>query len=186
MVNAGYTHCKWLDIHLLADNLKHSSHTLNKVKYFTSRINNKVEKQKRQNDYLEAIATKPIEIVYGEFRTNWIDCRTCGEGFYDSKEKKTDVNIAVNVLVDAYKNNFDVAIIVSGDSDLVPPVKAITELFPQKEIRIAFPPTHESGDLRKAANGSFTIGVQKLEASQLPLMVIDKYGKEIKKPAVWK
>lgn len=185
MIGGGYKHCKWLDIHLFAETLKNSSQTLNKVKYFTSRINNDIEKQKRQNTYLDAIATKPIEIIYGEFRTNWMNCRGCGSGWYDSKEKKTDVNIAVNVITDAYKNDYDVAIIVSGDSDLVPPVRAVRELFQDKEVRIVFPPTHESGDLKKAASNSFKIGVNKLEVSQLPKEVTNKYGEIFTKPKEW-
>jgi len=37
MVEAGFTHCKWLDIHLLAKNIQDSSQALNEIKYFTSR-----------------------------------------------------------------------------------------------------------------------------------------------------
>lgn len=185
MRDSGYKHCKWLDIHLLAETLKHSTHELKNVKYFTSRINNNPDKQKRQTTYLEAIATKDIEIIYGEFRTNWMKCKTCDGGWYDSKEKKTDVNIATHLMKDAFNNEFDVAILVSGDSDLTPPVKAITEIFPNKEIRIAFPPGHESNDLKKVANGSFLIGVKKLETSQLPLKVTNKYGQELEKPKEW-
>lgn len=38
MVDAGFIHCKWLDIHQLANNIKDSTHLLKDVKYFTSRI----------------------------------------------------------------------------------------------------------------------------------------------------
>jgi uncharacterized LabA/DUF88 family protein len=185
MMDAGFNHCKWLDIHLLAQVIKHSSQSINKVKYFTSRINNNIIKQKRQNTYIDALRTKDVEIILGEFRTNWVDCKSCNGGWYDSKEKKTDVNIAVNILKDAFQDNFDVAFIISGDSDLVPPVLAIRELFPNKEVRIAFPPTHESNELKKASNGSFTIGRQKLESSLFPNMVQDKYGNNIVKPNEW-
>lgn len=185
MMNAGFTHCKWLDIHLLANAIKHSSHDINKVKYFTSRINKNAEKRKRQNTYIDALQTKGVDVIFGEFRTNWIGCKNCSGGWYDSKEKKTDVNIAVNVLRDAFKDDFDVAIIISGDSDLVPPVIAVRELFPNKEVRIAFPPTHESNDLKKASNGSFTIGRHKLESALFPNIVNDKYGNSFIKPIQW-
>jgi len=60
MVEAGYDHCKWLDIEKLAEILKNNSHELNRVKYFTSRINNNYEKQQRQKAYLNALlTTKP-------------------------------------------------------------------------------------------------------------------------------
>ncbi len=186
IMDAGFDHCKWLDIHLLAQVIKHSSQSINKVKYFTSRINNNIEKQKRQNTYIDALRTTNIEIILGEFRTNWIDCKNCSGGWYDSKEKKTDVNIAVNILKDAFQNSFDVAFVISGDSDLVPPVLAVRELFPDKEVRIAFPPTHKSNDLKKAASGSFEIGRQKLESSLFANTLKDKYGNNIIKPKEWK
>jgi len=186
IVNAQYNHCKWLDIEKLAQILKHNSHEINRIKYFTSRINNNPEKQKRQKAYLNALSTTKTELIFGEFRTNWMKCMACGNGWYDSKEKKTDVNIAVNLITDAFKDDYDVAIIISGDSDLVPAVLAVKEMFPKKEIRMAFPPTHESNDLKKAAHGSFKIGLQKLEISQLPLDLANKYGEAIKKPDEWK
>ena len=185
MIDAGYNHCKWLDIHLLAQTLKHSTHSVTTVKYFTSRINNNASKQKRQSAYLDALGTLDIKIIYGEFRTNWMNCKICGQGWYESKEKKTDVNIATHMIKDAFKNEYDVAILISGDSDLVPPVTAIKELYPDKEIRIAFPPNRESNELKKVADGSFKIGVQKLEASQLPKTIVNKYGDKIVKPVEW-
>ena len=36
----------------------------------------------------------------------------------------TDVNIATAMLTDAYRDRFDTALLVSADSDLVPPVRA--------------------------------------------------------------
>jgi uncharacterized LabA/DUF88 family protein len=185
MADAGYNHCKWLDIEKLANTLKNSTQTLHKVKYFTSRINNNFQKQQRQNAYLNALSTTSVEIIYGEFRTNWMNCKTCGNGWYDSKEKKTDVNIAVNLVLDAHRDDYDVAIIISGDSDLVPGILAVKEMYPAKEIRVAFPPTHQSNDLKKAADGSFTIGRQKLEISLLPEEITDKYGDKITRPISW-
>jgi uncharacterized LabA/DUF88 family protein len=43
-------------------------------------------------------------------------------------EKGVDVNIAVDLLVGAYENKYDTAILISSDSDLVPAVKKIKSL----------------------------------------------------------
>ena len=51
----------------------------------------------------------------------------------------TDVNIATQILIDAYQDNFDMAMLISGDSDLVPPIKAVHELFPKKRVFVTFP-----------------------------------------------
>jgi hypothetical protein len=47
-------------------------------------------------------------------------------------ETMTDVNIAVELMQDAFHNNFDTALLVSADSDLVGPVVAVQKLLPQK------------------------------------------------------
>ena len=47
---------------------------------------------------------------------------------YTTKEKGTDVNVAVNMLSKAYHNAYDVAILVSGDTDYIPVVKELHNL----------------------------------------------------------
>lgn len=185
MVDAGFINCKWLDIQLLANNIKSQNHSVNEVKYFTSRISNNIDKQKRQNVYIEALSTTNISITFGQFRNQPMQCKECSSIWYDSKEKMTDVNIATSMMVDAFRNNFDVAFLISGDSDLVPPKKSIRELFPEKEIWVVLPPSRESNALKKIANGSFVLGRKKLENSQLPDEVLSKYGELLKRPSGW-
>ena len=186
MTEAGFSNCKWLDIHKLATNIKEPQDTINSVKYFTSRISNNIPKQQRQNIYLDALASTPIQIILGQFRNQYVSCGNCGGGWWDSKEKMTDVNIASYLLIDAYKDDFDVAFIISGDSDLVPPVKHIKEAFPQKKIIIVFPPERKSNELKLFSTGSFSLGRKKLENAQFNYSIIDKYGNELKIPDTWK
>lgn len=44
----------------------------------------------------------------------------------------TDVNIATQIIIDAYQNKYDMAMLISGDSDLDPPIKAVHKNFTQK------------------------------------------------------
>ena len=186
MVDAGYLNCKWLDIHLLAENIKGSSHTLTEVKYFTSRISNNPDKQKRQNTYLDALGTTPVSIAYGQFRNQSMQCSQCAHYWYEAKEKMTDVNIATSLMVDAFTDKFDVAFLITGDSDLVPPIKAIRDLFPQKEIWVVLPTSRDSNALKKVASNSFALGRKKIENSQLPETIVDKYGFVLSRPLGWK
>lgn len=186
MVGAGYLDCKWLDIYALAKRLKNANHDLNNIKYFTSRVNNNFEKQQRQNAYIDALLTTPITLIQGQFRSEWMKCGNCGGGWYDSKEKMTDVNIATNMIIDAYKDEYEVAFLISGDSDLVPPIREIRNLFPKKEIIIVFPPERKSNELKSVASSSFALGHGKLQECQFPKEVTDKYGKKITKPGSWK
>src|SRR3989304_4267715 len=46
-----------------------------------------------------------------------------GNNFYFDKED--DINMAVDMVENAYEDNFDIAILVSGDGDFVPAVRSV-------------------------------------------------------------
>jgi uncharacterized LabA/DUF88 family protein len=50
----------------------------------------------------------------------------------------TDVNIASRMLVDSFKDKFDTAFLISGDTDLIPPIREIKSLFPKKGLSLHF------------------------------------------------
>lgn len=97
----------------------------------------------------------------------------------------TDVHIATALIVDAHANAFDDAILVSADSDLVPPVVAIPKLFPHKRVVIAFPPSRFSAELAKAASASFHIGRVKFAHSQFPESITTAEGFVLRRPPTW-
>ncbi|MCW2120450.1 NYN domain-containing protein [Flavobacterium sp. 7A] len=47
MLEAGFDYCKWLDVIQLSKNLLQPNQELVEVKYFTSRVSNNPEKQKK-------------------------------------------------------------------------------------------------------------------------------------------
>lgn len=47
---------------------------------------------------------------------------------YTTVEKGTDVNLAVTMLSKAYNNSFDIAILVSGDTDYIPAVELLHQI----------------------------------------------------------
>ena len=98
----------------------------------------------------------------------------------------TDVNIAVEILKDAYQDNFDVALLISADSDLVPPIKTVRELFPNKRVVIASPPARYSVDLVNSANKSFVISRRSIAKSLLPEEIEKENGYILRCPLSWK
>jgi len=97
----------------------------------------------------------------------------------------TDVNIATQMLVDAYQDKYDMAMLVSGDSDLVPPIRAVHENFKNKRVFVAFPPKRHNQSVAIVAKGSLTIGRKKLVDSQLEEEVVKKDGYTLRKPKSW-
>jgi len=60
-----------------------------------------------------------VKVVFGKFKTGIMNA-DCG-GRYSTywRKKTTDVNLAIKLFQSAINNDFDTAIIVSGDSDLI-------------------------------------------------------------------
>jgi len=177
----------WLNIRELAQNLLLEHQELVKVKYFTSRVRDNPGKIKRQNTFIEALETLPdFGIYYGKYQVNMQQCPKCGFESRIPSEKMTDVNIATEMLVDAHKDLFDTAILVSADSDLTGPVRAIRELFPNKRVVAAFPPNRTSSDLKQAVHSHFTIGRRKFHTSQFPDTIEKPDGYTLQRPERWK
>ncbi len=186
MKDAGYDHCKWLDIDKLIRSYLTPNQQIVNIKYFTSRVTNNPLKQKRQTTYIEALETKGISIVYGLYKAKNIECQNCGHLWSVANEKMTDVNIATNLIIDAFQNKYDTAILVSGDSDLVPSIKAVHENFEKKASSVFFPPNRHNITVAAAAKGSQIIGRKKLFDSQFPEEVTKKDGYVLHKPSEWR
>lgn len=144
------------------------------------------DKHLRQQTYLEAVETLAgVEAIYGHYLSKPKQCRECGAQWQQAEEKMTDVNIAVRLLSDAMDGAFDTAMIISADSDLVPPVEAVRARFPAKRIIIASPPARHSTKLAAAANACFTIGRKRLQDSQLPDNITKPDGFVLTRPGSW-
>ena len=198
MKQAGARQSLWLDVAALAQTMLRGTQTLEEVRYYTARVTGRrsdddpavgrrrERKKGRQQTYLSALKTLPaVWIGEGKFILKPIDCRSCGERWQRPEEKMTDVNIATDLLVGAFEDRFDTAILVTGDSDLVPPVRAVLKRWPHKRILIAFPPKRDSFDLRNAASGPFQIRKRALREAQLPDPVVGPGGREFRRPDEW-
>jgi uncharacterized LabA/DUF88 family protein len=176
----------WLNIKQLVKNLLKSNQELILTKYFTSRVSSNPEKQKRQSLFLEALETIPdLQIFYGQYKNNERTCRKCGYKDYVPQEKMTDVNIAVEMMTDAFQNSFDTAILISGDSDLTAPINSIKKIFPDKYILVAFPPERFNFQLASVANGYYTINRNKIAQSLFPKKILKSDGYVLECPESW-
>ena len=183
----GWSRYYWLNIQLLVTNLLKQNQRLLLTKYFTARIAFPPDKQRRQSTFIEALETlNDFQIFYGKYQLNPRQCHNCGFEDKVPNEKMTDVNIAVEILKDAYEDKFNVALLTSADSDLVPPVKALKGLFPNKRIVLAFPPNRYSLDLANSADKSFVIGRGTLAKSLFSQHVKKQDGFILECPSSWK
>ena len=184
----GWQRFYWLNIPALAQQLLKPHQTLVVTKYFTTIVKRPEDKRRRQATYLEALQTllPDIRFFYGQFLEDIVTCRQCGHTYVTHHEKMTDVNISVEMMSDAFRNEFDVALLLSADSDLVGPIEAVRSLFRTKQVVVAFPPKRSSFALQKAANATLHIGHNELSKSLFPDTVIKPNGVALNRPAQWR
>ncbi len=183
---------KWLDVSKLTRHL-FPKDIVTTIKYFTAPVKVRpndvdAEKPNRQQIYLRALRTLPhLEIFEGNFLTHAVMMKNAdGHGFtkvIKTEEKGTDVNIATHLVNDAHNSVFELAVVVSNDSDLVEPIRVVTtELW--LPIVVVSPYERNSIELKKIASSVRHIRQGVLSVSQFPPVLRDKTG-IFRKPLVW-
>ena len=186
---------KWLDIARYCRLLRpHDDIVL--IRYFSALIIG--PNRPNQEAYLKALSTTPlVEMTLGRFKNKSVKCNVvpacamAGSKWYSMpEEKRTDVNIAVFMLDDAYRDVCDQFIIFSGDSDLVPSVNMVRLRFPKKKIIVYVPSQNPvrgaAVELRTSAHVNRTLPIQLLSKSQFPDTIPDGSGGTLTRPASWK
>lgn len=184
---------KWLDIHKLCGLLL-PKNQIHRIRYFTAPVQNTPNdptKAQRQQTFIRALETLPnLSVHYGSFlsskvRLPLVHPTATAHNAYVIKmeEKGSDVNLASLLLADAFRGDFEVAVVLSNDSDLVLPIKIVaTELH--LPVGILNPHKRFSVELRKVATFRKQIRKGALSASQFPPTLTDARG-TITKPAAW-
>lgn len=129
---------KWLDLKSLFNKLLDTHHIVTEIKYFTARISprdNDLEPPQRQKVYLTALEKyiPELTIYYGHCLTNIVTAKVHqpknGQPKYikiiKTEEKGSDVNIALQILNDAWLDKYDCAVLVSNDSDIAEALKLV-------------------------------------------------------------
>lgn len=173
------------------------------IKYFTAKVSNlpnDPDQATRQQVYWRALRTLPnFEMYLGDFRTRQVRMKKVQPPpntveVYKTEEKGSDVNLAAHLLMDGFKNVYDCAIVVSGDSDLITPIKMVRDelkkpvgvLNPQRLSGSNRPDERRSAGLKQAAT-FYKKGLtwSQLEQSRFPYRIEDSSG-EIHCPENWK
>jgi uncharacterized LabA/DUF88 family protein len=183
----GWRRYYWLDLVATSSALLKPYQQLDHCHYFTARIGGSGgQNNHRQSVWLDALATRPMLTAhFGHYLPKQQTCKSCGATWTSHEEKMTDVNIASQLLIDAHDDLFDVALVISGDSDLTTPIKLVRQRFPQKRVIVAFPPGRRSAQLQQTANGTMVIGEDKLRQNLLPDQIITPSGYVLNRPAQW-
>ena len=105
----------------------------------------------------------------------------------DFNEKKTDVNIAVDMVDGAWKKSYDQVVLCSNDSDLEGALRSIKEHHPHIRIGLVAPisggdPRKISNDLAQFSDWKKILSTAHLSNSQLPNRIPSSHRV---KPIAW-
>ena len=208
---------KWLDIVKLFKSILHSHDPnidLVKVKYFTSPAlaryaRHGAESEKAQTVYHNALKQlykkNKFEIILGKHELEAVNLPKAIKGkkidrnitarVWKTVEKKTDIQLSIEMYGDAAQNKCDVVIICTNDSDMEPALQRIRADYPVIEIGfiaashtsgVAVPPGRQPNkSLKKIAHWTrHYILDAELVAAQMPLSIKTKNG-VVGKPMHW-
>lgn len=191
---------RWRDLGTLCKNLL-PNHRINRIRYFTALVDplpNNPDNRDRQLEYLRALRTIPhLTAHLGRFATHAKD-RPLADSLaltptplfplqmvhvIEREEKGSDVNLASYLLVDGFKQEYDVAIVITNDSDLAEPILLVrSELGCQ--VMLVNPRKKVALQLQGIADSYKHIRMWALRDSQFRATLTDANG-TITKPASW-
>lgn len=188
-------HLFWLDLNKLIRRISPKDSHVVGVKYFTARILNLKDKtdpqhaegeasRKRQTEYIDALKSTGIQVFEGKYKRRKVRCHSCDSEWIKPEEKATDVQIATQLLSDAFRGNFDSALVVTGDADVVPALRVVVAEL-ELPVIVAFPPKRILAELKETATSVLHLNAHDIGKCQLPES-FDHDGHTFSRPENWK
>ncbi len=185
---------KWLDFDKMC-RLLLPNHQINKIKYFTAEVHARPrdpQQPARQQTYFRALRTTAnFEIILGRFLMSKVSMLVAGSPanapqyarVVKTEEKGSDVNLATHLLIDGFKNDYEMAVLVTNDSDLLEPIKVVRY---EMNLPVGLLNPHKQPSRALLPHATFVKQIRKgvLAASQFPSTMTDKQG-TFHKPASW-
>jgi hypothetical protein len=190
-------HLKWLNLSAYCQ-LEFPGDQINRIHYFTAQVKARPAdplQPVRQLTFLRALRTLPsVSVKLGRYLLTrpFMALANPPVGgpstvqVLKSEEKGSDVNLATTLLVDAFAGNFEQAVVVSNDSDLVYPIQIVQKQF-KLPVVVLFPchgHRKPSNHLSKLVTSAPIVSLAHLQAAQFPNTLTDAHG-VFHKPATW-
>lgn len=185
---------KWLDFCALFDRSLPAGYVLDRVKYFTARVSalpHNPEAPRRQDVYIRALRDQlgsRIEIIEGHFSIKAVRAPLAEDPaqkvkILKTEEKGSGVNLAVELLNDAWLDSYDCAAVVSNDADLASAMRIVKQQR-KKQVLLYTPGTPERKTLAVLSKWSHkTIGITEADVAACQLPSPTKGG--LTKPLDW-
>lgn len=178
----------WLEIVNFFNSFMRSHQELVEVHYFSARPLGNNGKADRQDLFFSANKLNPrFKVTLGKYVQKQISIGG-GQTISTYEEKETDVRIATQMISDVVNKRCDVSILVSADSDLVPPIEFIRSYKPNHKMIVYFPPDRFSFDLSTLCSVYLKLErfEKRFKQNMLPDDVVLPNGYVAKRPLKWR
>lgn len=165
------------------------------IKYYTAIVDARPEDPHaptRQQFYLRALRTIPnLSIYFGHFLTQkrWLPLVFPNKNgpkkvqVYKTEEKGSDVNLGTHLVRDGFRQEYEVAVLITNDSDLLEPIRVVRHEL-GLPVGILNPHPKPSAALLPHLNFIKQIRRGLLARCQFPSTLTDKEG-AFSKPSNW-
>jgi hypothetical protein len=116
------------------------SEVLVKVVYCTAYYPSDPSKKWRHQQVINAQKIHGVSVELGHYTHEIMNCRSCNHSWSKPTEKEGDINVAINLIKDAFKNEFDHAYLLTSDSDQAATARMFVREFPEKLLTTVAPP----------------------------------------------
>jgi len=93
----------------------------------------------RQVACFSALQAAGVDVHLGQFKAKTLACPLCGRRYLAWEEKESDVAIGTRLLELLIRDRCDTAVLMTGDTDLVPAMRAARRLRPDKRLGVIQP-----------------------------------------------
>ena len=184
--NKKFYRYKWLDLSSLVQKFITKNDKIEEIYYFTALAIWSPDKMKRHKAFIKAQELSGTKIIYGEFKRRDKKCQICKRIYQTFEEKQTDVNIAIQLFKLSIQEKYDKAMIISGDSDLIPSIEAVKSIFPHKKIGVIIPIGRSAEQLKQTCDFHMKMKEKHLKGSMLPDVIDLGEGNKLERPQRWK
>lgn len=191
---------RWLDLNALSARL-FSAYQIARIRYFTALVHPdpvSPQNQVRQQAYIRALETIPhLTVHYGRFFVSRKTRPLADPTGFDPipmmpltkavviqrEEKGSDVSLASYLLLDTFRQECDLAVVITNDSDLAEPIRIARDELGQR-VAIVNPRKKTAFDLQNIASEYKQIRFGVVHDSQFPAVMTDAHG-TITRPTTW-
>jgi uncharacterized LabA/DUF88 family protein len=170
----GKDYLKWVSYWELCKNLlTDPSAGVVKVVWCTAKSKKSPDKGERHDRMVTAQRLAGVTVRLGHFIDETKDCRTCKANWVHPSEKEGDINVAINLIRDAFRNEYDHAFLVTADTDQAATVRMFIEEFEHKKITIVAPPVRKRSEhLHNIAKDTVHLTEDMLEKAVMPGIIL--------------